>query len=291
VNTFLAETWEAEGDSLEAGDIMNRVEDYGPQLPEGVLVLTIGADVQKDRIEAEVIGWGDGEENWGIKLGRFMGDTERPEVYEQFGKFCRTEFEHPKFGKMRAAIVCCDARHRTDHVYRFVRENQELNAFAVMGAQGQLRRPVMIPTHRSRSTAMQVDTHHFKTAIYSRLAIKAAGARFNHFPREYDEEYFLQLTAEKLRKRFVRGFAKQEWEVVRGNKRNEALDIRVYNHAGLFILNPDWSGLKNNLAKFASKVDVAPISNANTNLPPQKKLIRPQLPALRRGNGFVGGWR
>ncbi len=294
-NTFLAETWEDEGETLSVGDLISRLEDYGPALPDGALVLTIGGDVQKDRIEAEAMAWGDGEECWGVKLGRFVGDTEKPAVYEQFRNWCAQEFEHPRFGAMHAAAICVDARHRTDHVYRFARENAELNIYPVMGAVNPQRRPVMVPTHRSRSSAFQVDTHHFKTAIYSRLRITEPGPRFCHFPREYDEEYFLQLTAEKAITKYLRGFKKVEWEVVRGNKRNEALDIRVYNHSALFILNPNWTQLKQNLEKRVDRGQGPDISNANANEAPSKpepmQSPRRLVPLLPRRNSFVSGWR
>ena len=289
VNTFLAETWEGEGDSINSTGLVERCEDYGEKLPEGVMVLTVAADVQKDRIEAEIVGWGEGEESWGIQSERFIGDTEKDEVFERYREFCTRVFEHPRFGTMRPQAITIDAGYRTDRVYRWVNANRDLNIYAVMGSKNKLREPVMAPKRRSRAVALQVCTHTFKTAIYARLRIDTPGPRYQHFPRTYDAEYFEQLTAEKATKRFVKGFPRIEWENVRPNKRNEALDIRVYNHAALWLLKVDWRRLKLNLEKLAESRNVGEISKAN-DAPNIANPLQPQVPRPRRG-GFASRWK
>ena len=63
VNTSLGETWEEEGITVDDAALGGRREDYGigDPLPEGILLLTAGVDVQGDRIEATA---------WGFGLGR-----------------------------------------------------------------------------------------------------------------------------------------------------------------------------------------------------------------------------
>jgi phage terminase large subunit GpA-like protein len=56
-----------------------------------------------------------------------------------------------------------------------------------------------------------------------------------HFPIDYPEKYFLQLTAEKrtpIKK--PNGSTVYEWKQIR--PRNEALDCRVYAMAALYVL-------------------------------------------------------
>ncbi|WP_250849942.1 terminase gpA endonuclease subunit, partial [Streptococcus pseudopneumoniae] len=57
VNTYLGETWEEEGQRVDTHSLMQRCEEYDSRVPEGVTLLTAGADVQDDRVEVEVIGW------------------------------------------------------------------------------------------------------------------------------------------------------------------------------------------------------------------------------------------
>jgi len=44
-------------------------------VPKGGLVLTAGADVQRDRIEVEVVAWGEGLESWSVDYIVIPGDS------------------------------------------------------------------------------------------------------------------------------------------------------------------------------------------------------------------------
>jgi phage terminase large subunit GpA-like protein len=75
-----------------------------------------------------------------------------------------------------------------------------------------------------------------KEAIYSRLrGVKEPGPGYCHFPLDRDVGYFEQLTAEKKRVRYSKGFPVHYWWKPDG-KRNEALDIRVYGYTALLGL-------------------------------------------------------
>ena len=50
VNTCLGETWEEQGESIEATDLEQRVEEYD-KIPKDALILTMGVDTQDDRLE------------------------------------------------------------------------------------------------------------------------------------------------------------------------------------------------------------------------------------------------
>jgi phage terminase large subunit GpA-like protein len=71
-----------------------------------------------------------------------------------------------------------------------------------------------------------------KEAVFARLRKAERGAGFCHFPLGRDAAYFEQLTAERLRTRYVKGFAQLYWWKPDG-RRNEALDCRVYAYATL----------------------------------------------------------
>lgn len=71
VNTKLGESWEDQaGDTVPADPLMARREDWGAALPASVAVLTAGVDVQGDRIEVQVLGWGRDEESHQGSSGR-----------------------------------------------------------------------------------------------------------------------------------------------------------------------------------------------------------------------------
>jgi len=66
VNTSLGESWEESGESIEADVLLQRKESWGTDAPEPVVLVTAGVDVQGDRLEIEVKGWGIGEECWSL---------------------------------------------------------------------------------------------------------------------------------------------------------------------------------------------------------------------------------
>jgi phage terminase large subunit GpA-like protein len=88
-----------------------------------------------------------------------------------------------------------------------------------------------------------------KDKIFAHLKQTKPGEGFCHFPAEYDEEYFKQLTAEKRVKK-VKKFDKNDphgrsqWGYKKIRNRNEVLDCRVYSYAMLCMLEVSWENLQ-----------------------------------------------
>jgi phage terminase large subunit GpA-like protein len=96
-----------------------------------------------------------------------------------------------------------------------------------------------------------------KELIFARLQIDEQGPGYMHFNGKCDEEYFKQLTAEKLVTRFSKGFPHKVW--VKARARNEALDCEVYALAALTIYNPTMAKQKEHLMER--------VANAKAGLP------------------------
>ncbi|MET0163659.1 MAG: terminase gpA endonuclease subunit [Vicinamibacterales bacterium] len=73
-----------------------------------------------------------------------------------------------------------------------------------------------------------------KELIYARLRIDKPGPAYMHFPDTYHEDYFDQLSAERVVTKYHHGHARRIW--VKMRPRNEALDCRVLNVAALGAL-------------------------------------------------------
>jgi len=82
VNTVLGETYEVKGEIENEEFLVKRREPYTADLPDGVLFLTAGVDTQDRWLEFEIVGWGKGEECWGIKHGIVMGTPDRKETWQ-----------------------------------------------------------------------------------------------------------------------------------------------------------------------------------------------------------------
>ncbi len=259
-NTVLAETWEEEGESVPDHVLLSRKEDYAAEVPDGVLVLTAGVDVQDDRLEVEVVGWGKGEESWSIDYRILWGDPGREHVWQQLDDVLfATKYEWERGGQQHIIATCVDTGgHFTQQVYAYCGERQHSQVYAIKGMAGAARPVVTAPTRKGSGSRHRlvnlftVGVDSAKGLLYSRLRLSTPGPGYCHFPNTdaFDEEYFKQLTAEKVITRYQKGFPRREWVKVR--PRNEALDCRVYALAAMYILNPAWDALDERMTEMAA---------------------------------------
>lgn len=244
VNTSLGETWEEAGESIEADSLLNRKESWGMDAPEDVVLVTAGVDVQGDRLEIEVKGWGVGEESWSLDYRVFYGDPAQETVWHDLDQYLLKPIKSKTGLYLTIACTCVDSGgHHTQAVYQFCAARAIRGVFAIKGinqpSKPLIGRPSKNNRYGLRLYPLGVDTA--KEVIYSRLKITEPGAGYYHFPQDRDREYFLQLTAEKQVTRFTKGMPKREW--IKTRSRNEALDCNVYALAAMKLLNPDLESL------------------------------------------------
>ncbi len=245
-NTELGETWEEMGERVEDAELVNRREIYSADVPDDVLVLTAGVDVQDDRFEVEVVGWGVGKESWGIRYQKIFGDMLGKRIWDELDEFLLQSFAKEDGTRLSIMAACIDSGgHHTNQVYKFTKERWERRVWAIKGKGG-----ADAPYYRNPSTNNREKTPLFiigvdagKALIYQRLKRETKGPNYCHFPLNeeagYNEEYFKGLTSEQMVVRFRKGRSVVVWELRdERNKRNEPLDVRNYATAALEIANP-----------------------------------------------------
>ena len=272
-NTFLAETWKEQHKRVEATGLAGRCERY--TVPSDVLVVTAGVDVQGSRLECEVVGWGEGEESWGLGFHIFHGDTLRPETWEPLDRLLLEPIKTDDERELRIRPAFIDSGFNTKEVYRFVRNKQRNAVYAVKGASTDA--PIAKKSRKPLDGGIylqMIGTDKAKHWLFNSLQIESHGPRYCHFPvgKGYDEEFFAQLTAEELQTKKRNGFEVHSW--VKTRERNEAIDLRVYNIAALHLLDPDWDALRRAAGK------------------PRDYQLKPTNPPRRprRNGGFVKSW-
>lgn len=239
-NTVLGESWEAEAESVKAGDIMERAENYGLEapatVPAPVALLTAGVDVQDDRLEVEVVGWGAHEESWSIEHRILWGYPAGPELWEDLGELLAGSWLTADGRRLQLRASALDTGgHHTQAAYAFCRTRWHQRVWAIKGMAGE-GRPVFPPRYskqnKGRVPLFAVGVDAAKEVIYARLrGISKPGPGYCHFPTDRDREYFDQLTGEKAFTEHRKGFAHKVW--IKTRERNEALDLRVYAYAAL----------------------------------------------------------
>lgn len=264
VNLFLGQPWTVPGDAIEVSPLLARLEPYPAEVPARVLMLTAGVDIQDDRVEAEVVGWGHpgagGEEceSWSIAYSIFRGPITSSEVRRELDDFLLHRWQHETGARLSVVATCVDSGHLTQSVYSYCRPRADRRVFAIKGQSGDL--PIVSPSTRKPGgkrkgdkglTLYIVGTDTSKALLYSHLRKPRPGPGYCHFPAKrpnYDEEYFEQLVSERRVPRVQSdGRVKHVWEMIRD--RNEALDCRVYATAARYIANPDWDAIAHRLGQ------------------------------------------
>jgi phage terminase large subunit GpA-like protein len=291
INTYLGETWEEEGERVDDIGVSERREDYGETLPSGVLVVTAGIDVQDDRLEMEIVGWGRNDESWSLEYKTIYGDPSSAIVWTELDGMLRKTYFHERGVEIPIRAACVDSGgHHTQSVYAFCKAREGRRIFAIRGVGGEgkplVGRPTINNAAKVKLFPIGVDTA--KELVYSRLRITEPGPGYCHFPAGYDDEYFRQLTAEQLVSRYHKGFLRREWQKIR--PRNEALDCRVYALAAYSLLNANMNLIAD---KIQSRPTVSEPEQTTEIQPTEKPLPIAQRPVRRspQRGGFVNGWR
>ena len=301
INTVLGETWKDKGDAPDWQRLYDRREDYEVgSIPEKVVFLTAGVDVQKDRLECEVAGWCRDKQSFSIEYIVMMGDTATDTPWKELDRLLMKVYRRPGGVEMPIRMLAVDTGYNTQHVYNWVRKHPITRVLAIKGVDNAsllLGQPSAVDINiggkriRRGLKLWPIGTGIAKAELYSWLKMErptdeeqAAGVEYPrgycHFP-QYGDEYFKQLTAEQLVVRIIRGHKRYDWEKTRD--RNEALDTRVYARAAAAAVGMDryseeqWDDLSEQVgAPIVSEIKDqsgnAPAPEVRSNDGPPKKM-------------------
>jgi phage terminase large subunit GpA-like protein len=310
INTVLGEVWEERGEQADPASLAARCEEYPSDaegntlLPAEVGLLTMALDVQGDRLEYVVKGWGVRMESWLIEYGVLLGDPGQDDVWEEAGVLLRKTYRHAGGGIMKIRATAVDTGgHHSDRASRFARKWQNRSVRAIKGA-SEAKQPIWPekPSKRNKHGVKlyMVGTDSAKDVVFSRLRRTIPGPTYMHFPEGTSDEYFFQLTAEKKVPKVLPG-GRRVYIYKQTRERNEALDLEVYNLAVLYSLGRTVYEHLDHWVRRAQHAPPLPLPDAPdhpdddgpepdpvVNEPPQRP--RPPAPPPRR-RGFVHRWR
>jgi len=262
-NTVLGECWQDRGEVPRTDKVMAQIEagEYhiDPQqgrvlaLPTTArpLLVTVGADVQADRIEAEVVAWGIGFESWSLAYLTLEKPSEKApdtdDLNSETWRMLRQALMEKHAG-LPIDFALVDCGFNTNTVYDFCASLN--NVLPVKGDPGmsedKASREYPIRLSDVKEKGIQradVNVDYFKGEIYANIKRGTETGEtpaepfpgFCHFPGEYTRRYANMLTAERrvMQPTGKTGRAKRVWKA---QGRNEALDCRVYALAALYVM-------------------------------------------------------
>ncbi|MBI1383035.1 MAG: phage terminase large subunit family protein [Planctomycetaceae bacterium] len=262
----------------------------------GPVVLTAGCDVQRDRLEFEVLAWGPRMESWSIDYRVIQGDPGGQEVWQELDELLLESFagEGRQLSIQTLAIDSGDGT-TSSSVYAWGRRQDPRRVMVCKGGPDSLRmalqQPKAVDVDRKGKRINRgvkiwlVGGGHLKGELYGWLRQQPptndqapSTVGWSHFP-EYGEEWFKQLVAESLVPKPVRGYRRYEWRQDRA--RNEALDCRVLARAAADRIGlPRWTA-RRWLREYERQPAIVQAPAA-----PRVKRTRG-----RRGGGYLDGMR
>lgn len=316
VQSKMGEDFEEEGDQPPHDKLYQRGQashyTINDPLPDGVCLLTCGIDVQKDRIELEVVGYGRDRRKWSIDYQVILGDiNSEPELLNSVarvinGHYRRSDTED-NGEVLPIAMTFMDSGYAEQKVYAFCMRMGYHRCMPIKGGAQTMRVPLSPPStvylkkDGKKSQALKlinVNGAYYKEQIYSDLrgeimedketgkAVVPAG--YCYFPRDYQERHYKNLTNEKrVLVENKKGYAMYEW---RKMGRNEQLDCRVYAEGAATLIqvdrymDADWDRMapssKRQEARGKNQDKSYASAQSEESLPKEVKKKRSNLPPL-----------
>jgi phage terminase large subunit GpA-like protein len=201
VNTVLGESYEEDAERLDETGLAARVETW-KGIPDEVLVVTAGVDVQDDRVEIEIVGWGAHEESWSLAFDVIYGDPSAATLWNDLERRLLDHKPH--------AVAIDSGGHYTQACYAFTSDKLRRRWYAIKGMAGQ-GRPVWpkkaTKAAKGRSHLFIIGVDAAKDQVYAQLKLRTAGPGYCHFPKERDDQYFAGLASEAVVTRYSNGLS------------------------------------------------------------------------------------
>lgn len=213
------------------------------EIPPGARILTLTADIQKDRIPYVIRAWGAGGTSWLIEAAELYGATEEKEIWDTLANVVSDTYHG-----MPIKLVLVDSGFRPgkkfivpEHrVYAFARRFPHL-VRATKGASTTMIKPVINrkidikldgQEIKNGLELLRLDTDYFKSWVQQRIRWEKGTPGAWNLPEDVTEGYCRQIVSEA---RIRAPGGKVKW--VQKSKENHFLDCEAMQGAAQLILN------------------------------------------------------
>ena len=206
-------------------------------VPAGFPLLTIGMDVQGDRIEWQAVAWDRHLRRAAVETGEIAGHIAEPHTWAALDAVVRSEWRAETGGRLGVELAAIDGNAYTEDVWQWVQRHPASRVVMVRGVAGP-NAPLIARVKRERTAdgrlrkysrrffnfaADNLKLNFYRCLEKEELSERAAVL----FPAGLPADYFHQLTAERRRKVIGKdGFARYQW-VKDPHQANEALDTML----------------------------------------------------------------
>lgn len=268
VNQVLGETWEVRGEAPPWKQLYERREEWDARtVPMPVRFLTAGIDIQKDRAERYVWGWGEDGQCWLVDKTVVLGSPFGDELWPQLDEIMEHTYRHEAGADLKPHKVAIDTGFATTQVEKWVRKYRgwvvPIKGATTLQAPAFAWGPVRdVTAHgKRRKTGMRighVGGHVLTLELYGFLGMERPTddepypPGYVHLPTWADEEVCKQMVGDQ----WVEDEAK--WKKVHAT---EALDCWKYARAMCVMLGVErWTVRKWKQLREALGTEPEPVS-------------------------------
>lgn len=211
-------------------------------IPDGALILSIGVDVQGDRVEWLLKGFGRNLSRWTIQHGVIEGHISEQRTRDGLDSLLKREWKNKYGRKIPADILAIDGNYETNEVREWAKRWPENRVIMVRGSNSHHAAPLTEvryekdnkgKTKKKQMRFFTTGVSGMKAALFKHLAkVDPLERGYCGFPNDLSEDYFKQLCSERrILVKGKRGGVDLKW-VKLPDVRNEILDMEIQAEAG-----------------------------------------------------------
>lgn len=245
-NDWLGLPYEQKGEAppwQEIADRANLITGYARRtVPPGAILITCGVDVQGDRVEWHVKGFGPNLQRYTIDHGVIEGHISEDAARLGLDRVLKLGYRNSAGRMVGIDMLAIDANYHTEDVLDWAKRHPENKVIAVRGVKGEFA-PPLTPVKYQRKNGMKmkrrqkrffnVGVSSLKASLFKHLEKEKPEERgYCGYPQGLENEFFIQLCSERrvLITHKKTHYAYHEWQKLPG-VRNEILDTEIYAEA------------------------------------------------------------
>lgn len=239
----------------------------GMKIPNDVAFLTLTCDVQKNRLEASLVGWGCDIHSHMLDYWTLEGDPSKDDsvCWENLANRIEASYEREDGVVLQPIVTFIDAGFLPSQVRNFCakyeyRSGRVNGVYPVIGRDDYVAkgRNYKISPADYGAPEIVVNDQHFKKAVYFYLGRESENDDgYMHFPSNVGQVYFDGLTAETMSEEVNPRTGKKSTKIMNPKgRRNEPLDLYKLAFAALYFMCGEYYGSINRRLRAAKKQEV-----------------------------------
>ncbi len=240
LNDTVGKAYRTKGEAPPWETLRDRAEETGHvrgTIPAGAVLLTVGVDCQKDRVEWHLVGWGRDLRRWVIDYGVISEHIAEKGCQEGLADLLKSSWRNVVGRSIEIDLMAIDGNAWTEDVWSFAKKHRATDVIMVRGANSD-NAPLFAQVKKERNKAGKLLKYSRRFYNFGSSVMKMAFYRnlkkvdplvrgYVGLPKGMEDEYYRQITAERrVPSKNKNGYTTYKWDKD-ANQANEGLDTML----------------------------------------------------------------